>query len=222
MDTEETEPRTRKVRPRRRAALGDHVAQVIARLQRGFLRDRPDAVAALAELRRAAREEPGATGAHEACWLPDDLLDIDPGATDEPSPAERALHTAVTLWALHQQSEHVRPMHVNGTGFAAAIHRLAAHSPNEATVHTAFAALGTSSTYRELSHHARRLVVQLRGADIGFDYGLLADDLRTFQDHRLHPVTGLTGPERVRSLWGREYWRAKPKPDDGAASDDKE
>lgn len=223
MDSDDSpEPATRKPRYRRpRNLLGEHAAKVIGKLQARFIKDRPDAIAALAELRRAIGEEPGATGVHEACWLPDELLESEYVPANEPSHSERALHTAVTLWALHQQSRHKRGMHVDGTSFAAAIQRLSTVSPSEETVHNRFAALGTSTTYGELGHHARSVVVQLREADIGFDYGLLADDLRVFQ-RGADPITGLTGPERIRSLWGREYWRSKQKPSLGAEPLDKE
>ncbi|MCH7230518.1 type I-E CRISPR-associated protein Cse2/CasB [Glycomyces sp. L485] len=212
MDTDDNpRPATRESRyRRRRKPLGEHAAKVIAELQRQFLNGRPNAVSSLAQLRQAIKEEPGAASVPEACWLPDALLDLEHLPSEGPSDAERALHTAVTLWSLHQQSRHEHGMHVNGTSLAAAIQRLAAGAVNEETVYERFTALGTAATYGELSHHARGLIVRLRDADIGFDYGLFVDDLRMFQ-RGPDPVAGLTGAERVRSLWGREYLRARPQ-----------
>jgi CRISPR system Cascade subunit CasB len=201
--------------PRDRRPLGEHVAGVIAELQRRYLDDRADAIAALAQLRGAVNAEPGAAGLPEACWLPDELLEIEYRTRDEASPSERVLHTAVTLWAVHQQSRRDECMHMGGTPFAVAVQRLAAlRRPAgmklaDDPVYRRFTAMGTAPTYRELAHHARGLIAQLRDARIGFDYGLFADDLRTFQ-RRIDPATGLTGPDRVRALWGREYWRAAP------------
>lgn len=211
-DDAHSEPRTPRPRyRRRRAPLGEHVAAVVAGLQHRYRDGVPEAIAVLARLRRAVNEEPGSAGVQEACHLPDEVLQREYLPDDEPSPSERALHTAVTLWALHQQSRRDKPMHTGNATFAEAIRRLAAASPNEETVYRRFTALGTAATYSELAFHARGIVKQLRDAQIGFDYGLLADDLRTFQ-HGLTAATGLTGPERVRALWGREYWRIETSP----------
>lgn len=213
----------RQPRRRRRTPLGEHVADVIADLQWRYQNDKPDAVAALARLRRAVTDEPGSARLPAACWLPDELIEDDYRHLDrlpepQPTSAERALHSAVTLWALHQQSRRDQRMHALGTPFASAVQRLALTSSNEDTVHARFAALATAATYRELTHHARGLILQLRDAQIGFDYGLFADDLVLFQ-RGAQASTGLTGPERVRAQWGREYWRARPapKPTDTAA-----
>lgn len=201
--------------PRGRRPLGEHVAGVIAELQRRYLDDRADAIASLAQLRGKVNAEPGTAGLPEACWLPEELLEVEYKTRDEASPSERALHTAVTLWAVHQQSRHDERMHAGGTPFAVAVQRLATMrrsagmKPTEDPVYRRFTAMGAAPTYRELVHHARGLVAQLRDARIGFDYGLFTDDLRTFQ-RRPDPATGLTGPDRVRALWGREYWRADP------------
>lgn len=212
-DEPRTEPRPPRTRfHRRRGLLGEHVAAVVSGLQRRYQDGTPDAIAVLARLRQVVNETPGAGGVPEACRLPEELLRREFLPDDAPSASERALHTAVTLWAVHQQSHRDKPMHTGGTTFAAAIHRLAVASPSEATVYRRFTALGTATTYGELTFHARGIIKQLRNAQIGFDYGLLADDLRTFQ-YGVEASTGLTGPERVRSLWGREYWRSEPKPE---------
>jgi CRISPR system Cascade subunit CasB len=215
----------RQPRRRPRTPLGEHVADVIADLQWRYQNDRPDAAAALARLRRAVTDEPGTARLPAACWLPDELIEDDYRHLDtltepQPTPAEQALHSAVTLWALHQQSRRDQRMHSLGTPFAAAVQRLALASPNEETVHARFAAAATAATYRSLTHHARGLILQLRDAQISFDYGLFADDLVLFQ-RSAQASTGLTGPERVRSRWGREYWRARPasKPTDTTATD---
>lgn len=211
--TEDARPAPQPTRSRyrrRRAPLGEHVAAVIAGLQRRYLDDAPEAIAVLARLRRTVNEAPGGANIREACHLPEEVTRHEYLPQDEPSFSEQALHTTVTLWALHQQSRREKPMHTGGTTFAAAIRRLAFVSPNEETVYRRFTALGTASTYSELTFHARGIVTQLRDAQIGFDYGLLADDLRTFQ-RGMEASTGLTGPERVRALWGREYWRTEPE-----------
>lgn len=210
-DANSTPPAPRPRYRRRRAPLGEHVATVITGLQRRYLDDVPEAIAVLAQLRQGVNEAPGTAGIREASLLPDEVTRREYLPDDEPSPSEQALHTAVTLWALHQQSRREKPMHTGNATFAAAIRRLAATSPNEETVYRRFTALGTAATYSELAFHARGIVTQLRDAQIGFDYGLLADDLRIFQ-RGVGASTGLTGPEHVRALWGREYWRTDPRP----------
>nr|BFF22452.1 hypothetical protein GCM10025732_04170 [Glycomyces mayteni] len=47
---------------------------------------------------------------------------------------------------------------------------------------------------------------------------MFADDLRLFQRGPAL-VSGLTGADHVRALWGREYWRASAGPARPAATD---
>lgn len=213
-DTLEPDARKRPKQSREPKALGEHVAAVVDNLQRRYLRQEAAAIAALAQLRQAVNAEPGTAGL-AAVWLPDALIEPElrsklarqPRAT----PSEQALHTAVTLFAIHQQSQREQRMHTPGTTFAVACQWLAAVRDNDETVHRRFAAVGTAATYPELVYHVRNLVTQLRAAKIGFDYGVFADDLRLFQ--RGPALTsGLTGADHVRALWGREYWRASLGP----------
>ncbi|MEU6857790.1 type I-E CRISPR-associated protein Cse2/CasB [Glycomyces sp. NPDC046736] len=213
--------------PRRPRPFGAHVAEVVSGLQARYLKQRPDAIATLAQLRHAVNAEPGTTGL-EAAWLPDALLELDHRRYDDEThpratPSERALHTAVTFFALHQQSQRDQRMHTPGTSFANAVQWLATVNA-DGTVYKRFSSVSSASSYDEITYHARHLVKQLRAAKIGFDYGLFADDLLTFQ--RQGPLSnGLTGPDHVRSLWGREYWRAAlpkakmPAPPDDSAPD---
>ncbi|GAA1660122.1 hypothetical protein GCM10009830_01440 [Glycomyces endophyticus] len=203
-------PIRRPLRTRTVSEFGRHVSGVVGRLQAGYLEKRPNSISSLARLRNSVNFAPGAAKSAEAIWLPSELLGAEYVRPDEPSHTETALHTAVTLFAVHQQSQAER-MHRSGVTFAAAVQRLALGSSNEDTVHRRFAAIGSAVDYSELVYHARGLVTQLRGEKIGFDYGLFADDLCTFQS-RTSPASGLSGAEYVRALWGREYWRARPKP----------
>ncbi|MEU5871740.1 type I-E CRISPR-associated protein Cse2/CasB [Glycomyces sp. NPDC047369] len=230
-DTLESAARKRPKQSREPHPLGMHVASVVDDLQRRYLKQAPAAIAALAQLRQAVNAEPGTAGL-AAVWLPDALIEPElrsklawqPRAT----PSEQALHTAVTLFAIHQQSQREQRMHTPGTTFAVACQWLAAVRDNDETVHRRFAAVGTAATYAELVYHVRNLVTQLRAAKIGFDYGVFADDLRLFQRGPALNI-GLTGADHVRALWGREYWRASlgpskpdpssPDPTEPAASD---
>ncbi|HET6858109.1 MAG TPA: type I-E CRISPR-associated protein Cse2/CasB, partial [Streptomyces sp.] len=93
------------VPPARRHTSTSPVAEVvrteIGRLQSGYLGDRSEAVGALARLRRGAGKD-AATIPDLWGMLDTELLHTTPGV--RPDEAEAAVFTAVTLYALHQQS----------------------------------------------------------------------------------------------------------------------
>ncbi|GGN93989.1 hypothetical protein GCM10010112_82880 [Actinoplanes lobatus] len=198
----------RTARPRRRTALGDHVARTVGSLQARLLRDppQPQAISALARLRRVIGHEPGFDYTLEDYLsVPDELLNtrqIDP-ATDQ----DHAVHDAVSLYALHQQSRRER-MHIDGRGLGRAVAELAHASAGPDGIRRRFAALGTASSYHESIHHLRGLITMLRGHQIPLDYGLLADDL--------HTLRRPGGRQRVQAIWGREFFRSRPQPTDNS------
>ncbi|MER7282073.1 type I-E CRISPR-associated protein Cse2/CasB [Dactylosporangium sp. NPDC000244] len=189
---------------RRREALGDHVARVVVALQEQALRQppRPEAVSTLARLRRGVGRTPGfdyTLATHLA--VPDDLLGFRPPDDAIPADTEYAVHDAITLFALHQQSRSER-MHTNGQGLGQALARLARASTGPEGVRRRFAALGTASTYPESIYHLRSLVTMLREHQIPLDYGLIADDLRKLRKPERRPD--------IQAIWGREYFRSQP------------
>lgn len=195
---------------RKRTPVGDHAAGVVAGLQARLLRDRVDAeaVAALARLRRAIGREPGADYSIERYVLvPEDLIDFIP--KDGPGDAEYAVHDAVTLYALHQQSQR-QQMHRSGDGLGTAVSVLVSKSSGPEGVRRRFAALGTAGTYQEVIYHLRNLITMLRAHEIPLDYGLLADDLLTLRK----PY----GASRVQAAWGREFFRRRPTGESGTTS----
>jgi CRISPR system Cascade subunit CasB len=210
--------RTKHTRPRR--DFGNDVAGSVTRLQERYLAQPKavaSAVAALARLRAAVDEPPGASYiVLDETRVPEELLESQAG--DEPTPKERAKHAAMALYATHQQSLRDTRMHVDGVTVGQAVNRLANKSKSEGgdpgsrrvAVLRRFAALGTASSYEELVHHLRSLIRQLRDERIGLDYGLLADDLERFQRY--------AGPDDVRALWGRDFYRdvfeRKPTPEE--------
>jgi CRISPR system Cascade subunit CasB len=161
-------------------------------------------VATVARLRAAVDEKPGASYAVlEVTQVPE--VHLEQWRGDEPTPREIAKHAALTLYATHQQSRRDAPMHADDVPLGGAISRLAG-TPRDgdpagrrAAVLRRFAALGTVATFEQLLHHLRSLVRQLRDEKIALDYGLLADDLVRFQKPG--------GPEHVRALWGRDFYR---------------
>lgn len=167
-------------------------------LQRRYIDSRAkgssEAVATLARLRRGAGKEPDAL---PELW-PVTLAGLTPPQWDEAPPTylERAVHTALTLYAVHQQSRS-STMHVHGTDLGAAVGRLAG-ATSEAPVRRRFEALGTAESFLEAAHHARGLVTQLRAAELPLDYGRFARQLYYLQ-------LGGDAARRVRLQWGRAY-----------------
>ncbi|WP_432066265.1 type I-E CRISPR-associated protein Cse2/CasB [Streptomyces sp. C10-9-1] len=197
-------PRTRLAR-----LAADHIAA----LQQGYVADRPHAVAALARLRRGA--------GREARQLPDLWALIDTGPLHETPDgarplseselvrAEDALHVALTLYALHQQSRSAgmhqadRPDRRRGLG--AAVRRMMKPGEIDDPVHKRLVRAGTAPDLATLAQRLRGIVVLLRREGIELDYALLAGQLYTWQ--------WPGGADVVRREWGRSFhaWRDKPK-----------
>jgi len=180
--------------------LGTLVDARVGDLQRRYRRNQSTGVSDLAALRRAAVAAPGSDPRVWELTLAG--LDVPAGTSDEPTRDERAAHAALTLYAVHQQSQS-KPMHQAGHGLGRSVRALVLPDrSNEKAVRRRFEALGTASTFAELMDHARGLVRQLRSAGVPLDYGRLADDLAVLQD----PAAAAG----VRLRWGREYHRARP------------
>lgn len=164
--------------------------------------------AVLSRLRRGVGKPVGA--------LPD-LLEfvVDPEdrrRSDDATREEIAAYTALTLYAVHQQSRTKAPMHVRKTSFASAVGamRRRPSGDDDEGVMRRFQALGTASTIEELTQHARGLVTLLRGAERGVDYGRFASDLVRFQNPRT--------ADSVRLEWGRDFYRVRPAAAEGATT----
>jgi CRISPR system Cascade subunit CasB len=191
--------------PTVRSRTAEATTALITPWQEGYLRDSPKDVAALARLRRGA--------GRDAADLPDlwALIDTSPlharlegarplGET-ELICAENAVHAAVTLWALHQQSRGVRMhrphSHNRPTGLGAAVRRLMPANDIDEPVRKRLVRAGTAADLTALSQRLRDLVVLLRREDIPLDYGLLAGQLYAWQ--------WPGGAETVRREWGRSF-----------------
>ncbi|MGX7672197.1 type I-E CRISPR-associated protein Cse2/CasB [Plantactinospora sp. DSM 117369] len=197
----------RRSRSRRRKDLGEYVAGTIAGLQARVLRTvpQPEAVSALARLRRGIGRIPGFDYTLEPyLQVPERLLGRRAADDAEATDAEYAVHDAVTLYALHQQSQRER-MHVEGRGLGQALSELVHKSTGPDGVRRRFAALGTASSYQESIYHLRSMVTMLRGHQIPLDYGLLADDLAILRR--------ADGRSKVQAIWGREFFRSRPSTD---------
>lgn len=187
--------------PRPRDILRATAATRVAGLQTRALANVSEDVATLARLRRC---DPGAVGAEPLVWeitlgsLPDLLTST---TSDEPTPAERALHAALVLYAVHQQSGDT-PVHCPGIPFGEAVGRLARARAADEELDSAIVSrlrhAALASDFDGRLHHLRGLVQLMRAETpaIGFDYSLLATDLWQLADARQDP-----NPVLLR--WGR-------------------
>lgn len=186
-------------RSRRRPSLGATGRLVSQRvsgkngLQSRYLHNEAQAREQMAALRGAVTREPGevpATWALTQVRVPDD-------AGDAPTREEIAVHTAMTLYAVHQQSR-TDPMFHPGKGLGHASRELIGPPDQEnPSARKRFDALVTSTTITELRHHLRDLVSLLRARGITLDHAMLADDIVRFQ----RPG----GAKEVRLGWARQY-----------------
>lgn len=187
----------------------------IAALQRSYLDDQPHGVAALARLRRGAGREAG--------QLPDLWALIDTGPLHETpdgvrplserelNRAEDALHVALTLYALHQQSRRTgmyqadRPGRRRGLG--AAVRRMMKPGEIDEPVHKRLVRAGTAPDLAVLAQRLRDIVVLLRREDIELDHAQLAGQLYAWQ--------WPGGADAVRREWGRSFHAWHDRPTDG-------
>ncbi|MEU6310822.1 type I-E CRISPR-associated protein Cse2/CasB [Streptomyces sp. NPDC047014] len=188
-----------------RRAVSEHIHT----LQTGYFADRPHAVQTLARLRRGVGRQPTQT---PDLW---GLVGVEgfyaaylaqrgrPAGDAEALRAERAAHVAVTLWAVHQQSNRSKRMHVaGGPSVGTAVRRLMSGTDADDPVRKRFVRAGTSSTFDVLAQRLRELVALMRTAEVPLDYGLLAEQLDQWQR------PGGTG--RVRQAWGRSFHAYRP------------
>ena len=147
----------------------------------------------LAALRRGVSRSPGE--------LPEiwelTRVEVPDGAGDAPTWEEIAVHTAMTLYAVHQQSR-TEPMFRPGIGLGSAAHDLVGRDEENPSARARFNALVTSTTVAELRHHLRSFVSLLRARGIALDHAMLADDVLRFQQPG--------GAKKVRLAWARQYY----------------
>jgi CRISPR system Cascade subunit CasB len=127
-----------------------------------------------------------------------------------------AEHDALTLFALHQQSQS-RPMHRSGVGLGTAVRSLRGEKDSDIpgaeggggkpkldridAVDRRFAAAATATSRSELVLHLRGLVTQLRGAGQGLDYTILHKELANWERPDRAP--------QIRRKWGSQYFFSK-------------
>ena len=161
-------------------------------LQKRYLDNESLGRAEVAALRKGANRAPGE--------LPEiwelTRVEVPDGAGDAPTWEEVAVHTAMTLYAVHQQSRTTR-MFRPGRGLGHAARELVGWEEDNDSARKRFNTLVTSTTITELRHHLRNFISLLRARDITLDHAMLVDDIARFQ----RPG----GAKKVRLTWARQY-----------------
>jgi len=160
----------------------------------------------LAHMRRGIGKHPGSTP-----WLWDVTLAGLPESMlssnyyGDPTYGEWAVHTAMTLFALHQQSHDPKsaPMSKDGEEFGKAIRKLVAQEDALPRIKRRFDAMITSDNMSEVSHHLRGLIQLLKSKHIPLDYPSLAQDLYWFQVQKTR--------DNVRLKWGQDFYYIEKK-----------
>lgn len=114
-------------------------------------------------------------------------------------PSLTAEHMALTLFAVHQQSQSAR-MHREGSPLGACLRalRVSAFSDNPDALDRRVKAAAATDSVEELAVHLRGLVRLLRDQKIPLDYTALVQDLA---DWHYPDARG-----RVRRRWGAQYY----------------
>lgn len=178
------------------------VAAAAHRLQRDLLASHnhaeSNARSVLSRLRRAGMTDPGRDPLGWWAASEDVLGDLpqgDIGHGDEPSVSEWAAFTAITLFAVHQQSQR-SPAHVAGSDLGSAVGALRRRT-DSGSVKQRLDAVMLAPTPSALRYHLRSLITLLSAHDIALDYGRLAEDLRALRSPQRRPG--------VVVRWGRGY-----------------
>lgn len=100
------------------------------------------------------------------------------GKGDRPNDAEIAAYTALTLFALHQQSQK-QSMHDAEVSFGNAVGKLVGDTTT--SMKKRFDSLLTAQTEKARQHYLRALITLLRSEEIAFDYGGFAVDYMYLQ-----------------------------------------
>jgi CRISPR system Cascade subunit CasB len=162
--------------------------------------------AMLAKLRRGIGKAPGSMPEIWNVTL-DGMPETLSGKGSDPTPGEWAVHTALTLYALHQQGKDLKAqcMSKDGDLLGISLRKLIKNDDDEQRVKRRFDAAATSTSPEEISHHLRGLIQILKAEDIPLDYPALTEDLYWFQfpDAR----------DAVRLRWGRDFYRKRKEND---------
>ena len=151
----------------------------------------------MANLRRGVGKSPGEI---PELWglifdkMPEELL-----GKSKASPAEWAVYTALTLYALHQQGNE-KFMNVEDVSVGKAASMLVKNDDEDKDrIRRRLGLVVTATSPSDLAYHLRGVIQLLSREEIGLDYALLARDLYL-----------MNYEERAKDIklsWGREFYR---------------
>ena len=189
--------------PRPNIMVRQYVLRQLARLDKQ--RNNSQGRAAMAHLRRGIGQVPGEL---PMLWgsflagLPEELC----SANGEPSRAEWAIYTALTLHALHQQGK-ADSVHAEGVSLGKAALRLAGGSDEERqSIWRRLNLVAQADDMQEMSYRLRQLVTLLKAGGVGLDYAMLAADLFEYQFD--------SSANRVRLRWGQDFFHTSKNEED--------
>lgn len=170
--------------------------------------------ARLAQLRRGIGKKPGELPELWGSFL-NNLSEELMSKNNEPSYAEWAIYTALTLFSLHQQG-HSEPMHAEGkeNHFGRAVRKLVHNEDDEENIRKKLSIAARSDDMTELSYHLKTIVKLLENNDIKLDYVDLAKDLYGFQFE--------SNVDEVRLKWGQDFYYKAKTDDKGKDESDEE
>jgi CRISPR system Cascade subunit CasB len=114
-----------------------------------------------------------------------------------------AIHTALSLFALHQQGQ-IENMNKRDISFGSAVRRLLKpDQSNLLALKRRFDSALTADELTEFAHHDRGLITLLKAEGEPLDYPKFAQDLYWFQY--------LNYRNRVRLSWGQDFYRSWEK-----------
>lgn len=178
------------------------VEEFARNLAAGYRAGRPEAAAMLARLRRGAGKPVQAVPDLWGLPQTDTLYAAikDPARLER---AENAVHIAITLFALHQQSLRDSLMHVtNGPQLGRAVRDLMPTDVINEPIRRRFVRIGTATSLSQLTHRLREVITLLRNNAEPLDYAALAEQLYRWQ-HPAHRGA-------VQREWGRNFY-ARPR-----------
>lgn len=189
--------------PRPDMLIRQYTQRQLARLDKQ--RNDSQGRAAMAHLRRGVGHVPGEL---PTLWgsflagLPEELRSI----SGEPSRAEWAIYTALTLYALHQQGK-ADSVQAEDVSLGKAALRLAGGSEDDRQrIWRRLNLVAQADDMPELSYRLRQLVTLLKAGGVGLDYALLAADLFEYQFE--------ASANRVRLRWGQDFFHTSKNEED--------
>ena len=152
----------------------------------------------LAELRRGIGKKPGELPQLWGYFLesmPENFY-----GDKEPSRAEWAIYTVLTLYALHQQGKSLEAdvMYQEGQTFGKAVANLVHNENDKERVIRRFNTIATAASIEETVHYLRCMIQLLRNENIGLDYPALAGNIFLYQFPEFS--------SQVRLKWGQDFY----------------